>query len=69
MNLEIRSLRPNPHFQSLFRQLHHTTQSFAMEDAIALKLSETWEAIAEIIRQHSHREQVELLLGAMLGDR
>jgi hypothetical protein len=47
-------------------------QTFAMEDAfgfavppgIALRSSETWEAIAEVIRQHLQREQVELRLAA-----
>jgi hypothetical protein len=38
-------------------------QTFAMEDAIVLRSSETWEAIAQVIRQHWLREQVELLLG------
>jgi hypothetical protein len=39
-------------------------QTFAMEEAIVLRSSETWEAIAQVIRQHWHREQVALRLGA-----
>jgi hypothetical protein len=44
-------------------------QTFVMEDAIALRSSETWEAIAQVIRQHWLREQVELRLGAGEVDR
>jgi hypothetical protein len=44
-------------------------QTFVMEEAIALRSSETWEAIAQVIRQHWQREQVELVLGAGQVDR
>jgi hypothetical protein len=50
-------------FEHCFSAAVELEQTFAIEDAIALRSSETWEEIAEVIRQHWLREQVELVLG------
>ncbi|MBW4554095.1 MAG: hypothetical protein KME35_23780 [Aphanocapsa sp. GSE-SYN-MK-11-07L] len=51
-------------FEHCFSAAVELEQTFAMEDAIVLRSSETWEAIAHLIHQHWLREQVEALLGA-----
>jgi hypothetical protein len=51
-------------FEDCFSAAVELEQTFVIEDAIVLRSSETWDAIAAVIRQHWLREQVKQVLGA-----